>query len=117
MSSLISFNSSETISFLELFIIFLFISPAIFVRIVTISSSSESSNLSGTLDITSDIKIRFKQYFDQLMKVKNYTFNEMCYSVVIDIHSLRRNIKTLTVKNFYNSISGSKISTINQINV
>ena len=32
------------------------------------SSSSGSSNLSGILDITSDIKIRFKQHFDRLMK-------------------------------------------------
>ncbi|GBB90070.1 hypothetical protein RclHR1_16970002 [Rhizophagus clarus] len=33
------------------------------------SSSSGSSNLSGILDITSDIKICFKQHFDRLMKL------------------------------------------------
>jgi hypothetical protein len=80
------------------------------------SSSSGSSNLSGILDITSDIKIRFKQHFDRLMKARNYTFDEMCFSVVIDIRSLGGNIKTSTVKNFYNGVSGSKVSTINQIN-
>ncbi|CAG8707840.1 14078_t:CDS:2, partial [Funneliformis caledonium] len=82
----------------------------------SLSSFSGSSNLSGILDITSDIKIRFKQYFDRLMKARNYTFDEMCYSIVIDIHSLGGNIKTSTVKNFYNSVSGSRVSTINQIN-
>ena len=51
------------------------------------------------------------------MKVRNYTFDEMCFSVVIDIHSFRGNIKTSTVKNFYNGVSGSKVSIINQINV
>ena len=40
----------------------------------------------------------------------------MYFSVVIDIHSFEGNIKTSTVKNFYNGISGSKVSTINQIN-
>ena len=81
------------------------------------NSSSESSNLSEILDITSDIKIRFKQHFDWLMKVRNYTFNKMCFLIVVDIHSLEGNIKISTVKNFYNDISGSKISTVNQINV
>ena len=41
------------------------------------SSSSEGSNLSGILDITSDIKIRFKQHFDRLMKARNYTFDDV----------------------------------------
>ena len=50
------------------------------------------------------------------MKVRDYTFDEMCFSVVIDIHSLGGNIKTSTVKNFYNGVSGSKVSTVNQIN-
>ena len=40
-------------------------------------SSFENSNLSGILDITSDIKICFKQHFDRLMKVRNYTFDEI----------------------------------------
>ena len=80
------------------------------------SSSSGSSNLSGILDITSDIKIRFKQHFDRLMKARNYTFDEMCFSVVVDIRSLGGNIKISTVKKFYNGVSGSKVSTINQIN-
>ena len=80
------------------------------------SSSSGSSNLSGILDITSDIKIRFKQHFDRLMKARNYTFDEMCFSVVVDIRSLGGNIKIATVENFYNGVSGSKVSTINQIN-
>src|ERR1044072_3329386 len=80
------------------------------------SSSSGSSNLSGILDITSDIKIRFKQHFDRLMRARNYTFDEMCFSVVVDIRSLGGNIKISTVKNFYNGVSGSKVSTINQIN-
>ena len=52
------------------------------------SSSSGSSNLSGILDITSDIKICFKQHFDRFMKTRNYTFDEMCFLVVVDIHSL-----------------------------
>jgi hypothetical protein len=80
------------------------------------SSSSRSSNLSGIFDITVDIRIRFKKHFDRLMKARNYTFDEMCFSVVVDIRSLGENIKISTVKNFYNSVSGSKVSTINQIN-
>jgi hypothetical protein len=80
------------------------------------SSSSGSSNLSGILDITSDIKIRFKQHFDRLMKARNYTFDEMCFSVVVDIRSLGGNIKISTVKNFYNGVGSSNVSTINQIN-
>ncbi|POG72128.1 hypothetical protein GLOIN_2v1598369 [Rhizophagus irregularis DAOM 181602=DAOM 197198] len=80
------------------------------------SSSSGSSNLSGIFDITGDIKIRFKQHFDRLMKVRNYTFDEMCFLVVVDIRSLGGNIKISTVKNFYNGVSGNKVSTINQIN-
>ena len=81
-----------------------------------LSSSSGSSNLSGIFDITGDIKIRFKQHFDRLMKAKNYTFDEMCFSVAVDIRSLGGNIKISTVKSFYNGVSGSKVSTINQIN-
>ncbi|RIA95472.1 hypothetical protein C1645_734080 [Glomus cerebriforme] len=80
------------------------------------SSSSGSSNLSGILDITGDIRIRFKEHFDRLMEARNYTFDEMCFLVVIDIRNLGGNIKTSTVKNFYNGVSGSKVSTINQIN-
>ena len=80
------------------------------------NSSSEGSNLSGILDITSDIKIRFKQHFDRLMKARNYTFDEMCFSVAVDIRSLGGNIKISTVKSFYNGVSGSKVSTVNQIN-
>ena len=80
------------------------------------SSSSGGSNLSGILDITSDIKIHFKQHFNQLIKMRNYTFDEMCFSVAVDIRSLGGNIKISTVKNFYNGVSGSKISTVNQIN-
>ncbi|RIA92514.1 hypothetical protein C1645_820662 [Glomus cerebriforme] len=37
-------------------------------------------------------------------------------SGIIDIRSLGGNIKTSTVKNFYNGVSSSKVSTINQIN-
>ncbi|CAG8739130.1 6680_t:CDS:2, partial [Dentiscutata heterogama] len=59
------------------------------------SSSSGSSNLSGIFDITGDIKIRFKEHFD-----------EMCFSVVVDIRCLGGNIKISTVKNFYNGVSG-----------
>ncbi|PKK58076.1 hypothetical protein RhiirC2_857949 [Rhizophagus irregularis] len=80
------------------------------------SSSSGSSNLSGILDITSNIKIRFKQHFDRLIKARNYTFDDMCFSVVVDIRSLGGNIKISTVKNFYNGVSGCNVSTINQIN-
>ncbi len=50
------------------------------------------------------------------MKARNYTFDEMYFSVVVDIRSLGGNIKILIVKNFYNSVSGSKVSIINQIN-
>ena len=81
------------------------------------SSSSGGSNLSGILDITSDIKIRFKQHFDRLiMKARNYTFDEMCFSVVMDIRSLGGNIKISTVKNFYSGVGRSTVSTVNQIN-
>ncbi|RIA79759.1 hypothetical protein C1645_839971 [Glomus cerebriforme] len=72
------------------------------------SSSSESSNLSGILDITSDIKICFKQHFDQLMKARNYTFDEICFLVVVNIHSFGGNIKFSTVKNFYNGVSNKE---------
>jgi len=80
------------------------------------SSSSEGSNLSGIFDITGDIKIRFKQHFDRLMKARNYTFDEMCYSVAVDIRSLGGNIKISTVKNFYSGVGRSTVSTVNQIN-
>ncbi|RGB23284.1 hypothetical protein C1646_774732 [Rhizophagus diaphanus] len=80
------------------------------------SSSFGSSNLSGILDITSDIRIRFTQHFDQLIGARNYTFDEMCYSVVVDICSLEGNIKISTVKNFYSGVGRSTVSTVNQIN-
>ena len=80
------------------------------------SSSSEGSNLSGIFDITGDIKIRFKQHFDRLIKARNYTFDEMCYSVAVDIRSLGGNIKISTVKNFYSGVGRSTVSTVNQIN-
>ncbi|RGB22565.1 hypothetical protein C1646_677743 [Rhizophagus diaphanus] len=54
--------------------------------------------------------------FSRLMKARNYTFDEMCYSVAVNIRSLGGNIKIPTVKNFYNGVSGSKVSTVNQIN-
>jgi hypothetical protein len=50
------------------------------------------------------------------MKARNYTFDEICFSVVVDIRSLGRNIKISTVKNFYNGVSGCNVSIINQIN-
>ncbi|GBB95534.1 hypothetical protein RclHR1_25560002 [Rhizophagus clarus] len=80
------------------------------------SSSSEGSNLSGIFDITGDIKIRFKEHFDRLMKARNYTFDEMCFSVAMDIRSLGGNIKISTVKNFYSGVGRSTVSTVNQIN-
>src|SRR5688572_30971279 len=80
------------------------------------SSSSEGSNLSGIFDITGDIKIRFKQHFDRLMKARNYTSDEMCYSVAMDIRSLGGNIKISTVKTFYSGVGRSTVSTVNQIN-
>jgi hypothetical protein len=80
------------------------------------SSSSGSSNLSGIFDITGDIKIRFKQHFDRLMKARNYTFDEMCYSVAVDIRSLGGSIKISTVKNFYSGVGRSTVPTVNQIN-
>ena len=54
-------------------------------------SSSGSSNLSGILDITGDIRIHFKEHFDRLMEVRKFTFDEMCFSVVVDIRSLGGN--------------------------
>ncbi|POG64359.1 hypothetical protein GLOIN_2v1676702, partial [Rhizophagus irregularis DAOM 181602=DAOM 197198] len=80
------------------------------------SSSSGSSNLSGIFDITGDIKIRFKQHFDRLMKVRNYTFDEMCYSIAVDIRSLGGSIKISTVKNFYSGVGRNTVGTVNQIN-
>ena len=80
------------------------------------SSSSEGSNLSGIFDITGDIKICFKQHFDRLMKARNYTFDEMCFSVAMDIRSLKGNIKISTVKTFYSGVGRSTVSTVNQIN-
>ena len=50
------------------------------------------------------------------MKARNYTFDEMCFLVAVDICSLGGNIKISTVKSFYNGVSGSKVSTVNQIN-
>ncbi|GBB99822.1 hypothetical protein RclHR1_36450001 [Rhizophagus clarus] len=80
------------------------------------SSSSGGSNLSGIPDIALDIRIRFKQHFNQLMKARNYTIEEMCYSVVVDIRSLGGNIKISTVKNFYGGVGRSTVPTVNQIN-
>ncbi|PKK58117.1 hypothetical protein RhiirC2_763591 [Rhizophagus irregularis] len=50
------------------------------------------------------------------MKARNYTFDEMCYLVVVDIRSLGGNIKISTVKNFYSGVSRSTVGTVNQIN-
>ncbi|PKC55409.1 hypothetical protein RhiirA1_503640 [Rhizophagus irregularis] len=80
------------------------------------SSSSEGSNLSGIFDITGDIRIRFKQHFDRLMKARNYTSDEMFISVAVDIRGLGGNIKISTVKNFYSGVGRSTVSTVNQIN-
>ncbi|RGB42674.1 hypothetical protein C1646_750724 [Rhizophagus diaphanus] len=38
------------------------------------------------------------------MKARNYTVDEMCFSVVVDIRSLEGNIKITTVKNFYGGV-------------
>ncbi|CAB5350288.1 unnamed protein product [Rhizophagus irregularis] len=77
------------------------------------SSSSEGSNLSGIFDITGDIRICFKQHFDRLMKARNYTSDEMCNSVAMDIRSLGGNIKISTVKTFYSGVGRSTVSTVN----
>ncbi|CAG8757593.1 9085_t:CDS:2, partial [Rhizophagus irregularis] len=38
---------------------------------------------------------------------RNYTVDEMCFSVVMDIRSFGGNIKISTVKTFYSGVSGS----------
>src|SRR5688572_23145483 len=63
------------------------------------SSSSGSSNLSGILDITSDIKIRFKQHFDRLVKARNYTFDEM--SSIISITDQLWDILALNISEVF----------------
>ena len=50
------------------------------------------------------------------MKARNYTVDEMCFSVVVDIRSLGGNIKISTVKNFYGGVGRSTVPTVNQIN-
>ena len=50
------------------------------------------------------------------MKARNYTFDEMCFSVAMDIRSLGGNIKISTVKTFYSGVGRSIVSTVNQIN-
>jgi hypothetical protein len=54
------------------------------------SFSSGNSNLSEIFDITGDIKIRFKKYFDRLMKARNYTFDEICFSVIVVLEEILR---------------------------
>jgi len=84
--------------------------------ILTLTNSNSSFEGFNLSDIISDIKIHFKQHFNQLMKIRNYTFKEICFLIAVDICSHRENIKISIVKKFYNSVIDSKVSTVNQIN-
>ncbi|CAG8485521.1 6531_t:CDS:1 [Ambispora leptoticha] len=63
---------------------------------------------------------QFKQIFDQIMTKNNYTLEEMCLSVAMDICSLGENIKKVIVQGFYERNIKKKngyISTLDQISL
>ncbi|CAG8598024.1 445_t:CDS:2 [Funneliformis caledonium] len=70
----------------------------------------------GVVDLLNDAENKASTSLNSSSEVRNYTFDEMCFSVAVDIRSLGGNIKISTVKSFYNGVSGSKVSTVNQIN-
>ncbi|CAG8653891.1 7330_t:CDS:2 [Ambispora leptoticha] len=79
-------------------------------------SASQASNYSAGISLT--IWNQFKQIFDQIMTENNYTLEEMCLSVAMDIRSLGKNIKKVMVQGFYERNIKKKngyISTLDQI--
>jgi len=84
-------------------------------------ASNHSSASSGQLTFTGislTVWNQFKQIFDRIMTENNYTLEEMCLSVAMDIRSLGGNIKKATVQGFYERNIKKKdgyISTLDQI--
>ncbi|CAG8516196.1 9454_t:CDS:2 [Ambispora leptoticha] len=84
-------------------------------------ASNHSSASSGQLtftDISLTVWNQFKQIFDRIMTENNYTLEEICLSVAMDICSLGGNIKKVTVQGFYErniKKKNSYISTLDQI--
>ena len=84
-------------------------------------ASNHSSASSGQLTFTGislTVWNQFKQIFDRIMTENNYTLEEMCFSVAMDIRSLGGNIKKATVQGFYERNIKKKngyISTLDQI--
>ncbi|CAG8497393.1 11954_t:CDS:1, partial [Ambispora leptoticha] len=80
-------------------------------------SFASSEQLTFT-DISLTIWNQFKQIFNQIITENNYTLEEMCFSVAIDIRLLGENIKKATVQGFYERNIKKKngyISTLDQI--
>jgi hypothetical protein len=69
------------------------------------------------------VGIKSENFWGKFFQILSFFFllhhiwlSGILFSVVVDIRNLKGNIKISTVKNFYNGVNGSKVSTINQIN-
>ncbi|CAG8722918.1 17833_t:CDS:2 [Cetraspora pellucida] len=74
-----------------------------------------SSQLSFS-DITSTTKNHFKIIFDKIMTDNNYSFDNMCNTMSVEIHGLGMGkISKETIKNFYYNNGDFRGSTLNKI--
>ncbi|RHZ50772.1 hypothetical protein Glove_492g12 [Diversispora epigaea] len=80
-----------------------------------LSSSVHLSSSTRSSPNSSNITLSILTHFREVLVKRNYTFDEMCYSVAIRICELGGNIRQSTVKNFYNKSSDCKASTVNEI--
>ncbi|CAG8446310.1 10150_t:CDS:2 [Dentiscutata heterogama] len=81
----------------------------------SLGSSSGSSQLSFS-DITSTTRNHFKILFDKIMIDNNYSLDDMCNMVSVEIHSLGiGKIGKETIKNFYYNNGDFRGSTLNKI--
>ncbi|CAG8484245.1 24702_t:CDS:1 [Cetraspora pellucida] len=81
----------------------------------SLGSSSSSSQLSFS-NITSTTRNHFKILFDKIMIDNNYSLDDMCNMVSVEIHSLgMEKIGKKTIKNFYYNNGDFRGSTLNKI--
>ncbi|CAG8606483.1 11470_t:CDS:2, partial [Dentiscutata heterogama] len=81
----------------------------------SLGSSSGSSQLSFS-DITSTTRNHFKILFEKIMTNNNYSLDDMCNMVSVEICSLgMRKIGKETIKNFYYNNGNFRDSTLNKI--
>ncbi|RIB12077.1 hypothetical protein C2G38_2259184 [Gigaspora rosea] len=81
----------------------------------SLGSSSGSSQLSFS-DITSTTRNHFKILFEKIMTDNNYSLDDMCNMVSVEIRSLGvRKISKETIKNFHYNNGDFRGSTLNKI--